>query len=129
MKKLVSVVLLMIFLFSGCGLSSREENLGVLTTKKSYSYDKKYYAVMDYAPVNGEETAIVDVYLTIDDSRVNAVKVARSSDFKGYCWEKDSHNIWVQSGDAGLTCFVLNGKKWTADNTVGKPEYIEIIKQ
>ena len=128
MKKAISVLLLMVFLFSGCGLSSREENLGVFTTKKSYSYDKKYYAVMDYAPVNGVETAIVDVYLTVDDSRVNAVKVARSSDFKGYCWEKQSHNIWVQSGDTDVSCFVLSGKKWKIDETVEKPDYIAIIK-
>ena len=105
MKKVLCLALAMVFLFSGCGLSSREENLGVFTLKKSFSYDKKYYAVMDYVTYDGVETAIVDVYLTVDDSRVQAIKVARSADFWGYCWEKDTHNIWVQSGDKGVYFF------------------------
>ncbi len=124
MKKVLCLALAMVFLLSGCGLSSREENLGVFTLKKSFSYDKKYYAVMDYVTYDGVETAIVDVYLTVDDSRVQAIKVARSADFWGYCWEKDTHNIWVQSGDTGVFCYSLKGKKWKLNESAERPDYI-----
>ena len=79
---------------------------------------------MDYVTYDGVETAIVDVYLTVDDSRVQAIKVARSADFWGYCWEKDTHNIWVQSGDTGVFCYSLKGKKWKLNESAERPDYI-----
>lgn len=124
MKRLVLLAFLVVFLFSGCGLSSREENLGVFTLKKSYSYDKKYYAVMDYVESNGVETAIVDVYLTRDDSRVHAIKICDSSDFNAYCWEQDSHNIWVEYADESTSCYSLKDKKWKKNTSAEKPDYI-----
>ncbi len=79
---------------------------------------------MDYVEANGVETAIVDVYLTVDDSRVHAIKICESSDFSAYCWEKDSYNIWVEYSDETVSCYTLNGKKWKMNTSAAKPEYI-----
>ena len=40
------------------------------------------------------------------------------------CWENDSYNIWVQSGDLGVLCYRMSDEVWTLDYDAVRPDYI-----
>ena len=75
----------------------RQRFWGSFTSEKTYSYDRKYYAVQSVE--NG--MIKVSVFLTSSGELADAFTPARSMDFWGICWERDTYNIWTQSVDIG----------------------------
>lgn len=82
-----------------------------------YSYDGKYLAVQS---TEADENGGVD-YVRIDitdvesNQEVFSFYAERARDFHGICWESDSYNIWIQSGDVGVVGYLFEGETWTRD--------------
>ncbi len=106
--------------------NKNSEIYGSFTSEKTYSFDKKYYALQTVDNDENSETyggIVVSIYDS-RDSLVFSFSPARAWDFWGICWEKDSYNIWIHSGDTGTYCYRYDNDKWLLDESAEKPDYI-----
>ena len=130
MRKIVSTLLCMMLILAMCSCSFGTRNsssdsktqYGSFTVDKSSSYDGKYYAL-----ISEDEQMIVITLYSNDDNEVFSFKPCRKSDFWGICWENDSYNLWIQSGDIGIKCYVMADEVWSVNDDAIRPDYI-IIK-
>lgn len=115
------MLLLLSLLLSGCATQQKKaEFWGSFTPEKTFSYDRRYYAVQTV-----EDSRIaVTVYLTETGEKVDSFSPARALDFWGLCWEKDSYAIWTQSADIGTICYAPEDGKWTLRREAVLPDYI-----
>ena len=131
MKRLIlTVIMLMILLFTtACsGIIARvtatetpqQSFWGSYTAEKTYSYDHKYYAVQ-----NVENGMIrISVFQTASGELVDAFTPARSMDFWGICWERDTYTIWTQSADIGIYGYELCNGIWKQNESLRPTAYI-----
>lgn len=101
-----------------------EEKWGSFTPYKTYSYDNKYYAVQTVDKEAPWPVIVVSVYNAETDEFIADFSPARSRDFWGICWESDSYNIWTQSADIGIYCYVYQDGKWVRDENAERPKDI-----
>lgn len=132
-RKVLVLSLCILLCISGCGnqpdgkSSSKEaaetEEWGSFTRDKTYSYDEKYYAIQSVAedPEIHMEYVYVTVYDGETDEEISSFATERARDFWGICWESDTYNIWIQSGDTGLACYKYEDGKWTRDDDAERP--------
>ncbi len=125
--RLTAIVLLQMILLSGCVQSASDEaQWGSFTAEDTYSYDKKYVA--EQTITMEEDTQVSYIRVSIKDTEheneVFHFTPARASDFWGVCWESDSYNIWIQSGDTGVICYRYEDETWTPDETAVRPDDI-----
>ena len=97
-----------------------DTHYGSFTIEKTSSYDGKYYAFM----TQHDEMIVVNI-CSGDDNKVFKFEPCRKSDFWGICWENDSYNLWVQSGDLGIICYTMSDDVWSLDDTAVRPDYIK----
>lgn len=101
---------------------STEENWGSFTPDKTYSYDEKYYALQSvYEDEFGSRIIKVTVYSSGTDEVIAEFSPARARDFWGICWESDTYNIWTQSADIGIFCYVYQDGAWIRDEDAKRP--------
>ena len=101
-----------------------QEFWGSYTAEETYSFDRRYYAlqtVVDKPEDYSVRMVKVTVYLTETDEPVDAFYTARARDFWGICWERDSYNIWAQSGDIDVPCFEYRDGKWIKNWDMTRP--------
>ncbi len=125
MKKWICGICVLLFVLAGC--ESREvqaEEWGSFTPDTAFSYDEKFYAVQTVKETEHAEQIIVSVYLTASDELVYSFNPARARDFWGNCWESDSYNIWIQSGDIGVYCYKYTEDEWHVDESAVRPDDI-----
>ena len=121
MKNRYVVILLVLLLFCLTGCHTEEPQFwGSYTAAKTYSYDRRYYAIQTVV----NQTVDVSVFETNTDKKIDSFSPARSSDFWGICWEKDTYNIWTQSADNGTCCYEYKDDKWIRNESVKEPNYI-----
>ena len=98
------------------------EDWGSFRPDKTYSYDRKYYALQEvlWDDYDGRYIS-VDVYLSENDSKIYSFVPARARDFWGICWESDTYNIWTQSGDIGVYCYKYENDTWIKDEDAIRP--------
>ena len=108
MRKILSVLLSVVAVFVMCSC-----------TLVSASAPGKYYAYM----TQNDEMIVVHIY-SEDDNEVFTFEPCRKSDFWGICWENDSYNLWVQSGDIGIICYTESDEVWSVDDSAVRPDYI-----
>ncbi len=101
----------------GCVIDAQKNSWGSFTSRKTESYDGKYYATQ----TKYEKAIKVTVYEKETDKEVYSFTPARSMDFWGICWESDSYNIWIQSGDIGVYCYKYTDNKWELDKQAERP--------
>lgn len=98
----------------------RVREYGSFTCDKTYSFDGKYYVVINesYGPFE------IDVYS--NDGYVNAITSQwfNKNAFWGVCWENDSYNLWVQTKTGDTMCFSKNGDEWILNEDAVRPDYI-----
>lgn len=119
------IACVVIGLLSACfNGESKANDWGSFTADQTYSYGEKYYASQSL--VEGEETQMVKVTvcLTDTDEAVAEFEPARARDFWGICWEEDTYNIWIQSGDTGTLCYAHHDGVWTLDESAERPSYV-----
>ena len=124
MRKILAVLLSIaaIFIMCSCTLISASApgtEYGSFTIEKTSSYDGKYYAYM----TQHDQMIVVNIY-SEDDNEVFTFEPCRKSDFWGICWENDSYNLWVQSGDIGIICYTESDEVWSIDDSAVRPDYI-----
>ena len=120
-----AIALLMVFcsfvLLVSCTNRDSGEFWGSYTADKTYSHDNKYYALQTVE----DNMIVVTVYDSETNKKIDSFSPARSMDFWGICWEKDSYNIWTQSADIGEYCFEYKNGKWVRhDEYMTPPDYI-----
>ena len=97
----------------------QSKEYGSFTVERAYSYDKQYFTkILD----SGDSVMIM-----INDTNnmpVCSFTPCRKSDFWGVCWEKDSYNLWIQSGDVGVVCYSMKDGKWELNPDAVRPDYI-----
>ena len=93
---------------------------GSFTPDRAYSYDKEYYAE---TLITNSEKITLQIY-NKDDIRIAVIYPCREFNFRGICWEKDSYNLWVQSGDLGILCYTMSDEVWSIDDSAVRPDYI-----
>lgn len=128
-KKAILLFLLIMILFSGYLIhlsqtATTSESRGSFTTDRTYSYDKKYYALQEVKDKSDTRMIEVSIYETETDSPVFSFYPARASDFWGICWENKTYNIWIQSGDIGVFCYKYENMQWLKDRSARRPAYI-----
>ena len=124
MRKILSVLLSIVAVFIVCSCtlvsaSAPGTEYGSFTIEKTSSYDGKYYAYM----TQHDQMIVVNIY-SEDDNEVFTFEPCRKSDFWGICWENDSYNLWVQSGDIGIICYTESDEVWSVDDSAVRPDYI-----
>lgn len=124
MRKILSVLLsiVAVFIMCSCTLVSASApgtEYGSFTIEKTSSYDGRYYAYM----TQHDQMIVVNIY-SEDDNEVFTFEPCRKSDFWGICWENDSYNLWVQSGDIGIICYTESDEVWSVDDSAVRPDYI-----
>ena len=124
MRKILSVLLsiVAVFIMCSCTLVSASApgtEYGSFTIEKTSSYDGKYYAYM----TQHDDMIVVNIY-SADDEEVFTFEPCRKWDFWGICWENDSYNLWVQSGDLGVLCYTMSDEVWSLDLDAVRPDYI-----
>ncbi len=90
---------------------------GSFTTERTESFDGKYYALQRKL----ESNVKVTVYSSASDAEVFSFVPARARDFYGICWESDSYNIWVQSGDTGVFRYQFQNGEWAKTESAERP--------
>ena len=123
MKKLCIFCLLLLVLLGAC--SVRETDWGSFTPDKTESFDQKYYALQKTEQSSDGERVVVTIYDKSSATAVFSFSPARAWDFWGICWEKDTYNIWIQSGDIGVLCYRYTNGQWTLDESAVRPDYIK----
>lgn len=123
MKKSYLLSLIVLLVFCGCTNRASLAEWGSFTSEKAFSYDSKYYAVQKTTEKDDTTYINVEIY-TSEDVLVDSFQPARARDFWGICWEKDTYNIWIQSGDIGILCYSCDNEEWSRNNTAIRPEYI-----
>jgi len=98
----------------------RQRFWGSYTEKRTYSFDGKYFA--DQKAVDG--MIKVTVYLASSKEAVCEFVPARSMDFYGICWERDTYTLWTQSADIGSYGYELHDGVWERNERLEKPAYI-----
>lgn len=125
MKRVICLLLVMLFVFSGCGAPKAEEDYGSFTMDKTYCYDQAYYAnTTRFKNDEGEIVTVVDIFDASDDIIKHSIILDTSSEYWGFCWEEDSYNIWVQTAEDGVTCYKKDTFDWVIDENAEKPDYI-----
>ena len=129
MLKRLWTVLLAVILCAGAVLpeSLAEEQeifLGSFSTDKTYSGDLLFYALQTVEQTESDRGIVVTVYETASDAPVFSFTPDRASDHWGICWERDSYDIWVQSGDTGTSCWEYHDGEWKRSSGRVCPEYI-----
>ena len=66
----------------------------------------------------------VCIYETGTEEKVFEFYTERARDFWGICWESDTYNIWIQSGDTGVYCYRYEDERWIRDDSAERPEDI-----
>lgn len=98
------------------GITAYEDSF---TMDETWSYDGRYYAFPVITPDYSD--ALVTIYDSETDEVVYTFTPARSFDFKGICWETDSYNIWIESGDVGCVCYIYADGEWVLDENAKRP--------
>ncbi len=131
MKRLMLVFLMLLILLFTTACSDiiarvtatetpRQRFWGSYTDRRTFSFDRKYYAVQ-----NSEDGMIkVTVYLTSSNVAVCEFMPARSMDFWGICWERDTYTIWTQSADIGAYGYEYHDGVWERNENLNPPAYI-----
>ena len=123
MKRMLCFFTLFLILLAGC-TAAKEEGWGSFTADKTYSFDSAFYALQTVEEVDGTNHITVTVFSSENDKAVFTFTPARASDFWGICWETDTYNIWIQSGDIGVICYAYADGKWEIDPTASRPDSI-----
>ena len=131
-KRTIDSILFILILMIGLGACAYnevsdeewEKKWGSFTPYKTYSYDNKYYAIQNVDKEGTWPVIVVSVYDAETDEFIADFCPARSWDFWGICWESDSYNIWTQSADIGIYCYVYQDGKWVRDENAERPEDI-----
>lgn len=126
MKKLIFLSFSIIFILSGCSnQTTQTENWGSFTAEKTWSYDEEYYAIQRIEEDDGTSYIVVSICSTVNDEIVGSFVPARATDFWGVCWENNTYNLWVQSGDIGTQCYKYEDGLWEIDPLAVRPDYIQ----
>ena len=125
MKKTIVGLLSFLFallVFSSCqsNQSNWGSNWGSFTSERTESYDHRYYANQKVSDSN----IVVTIYSNETQTEVFSFTPARSSDFWGICWESDTYNIWIQSGDIGVLCYQYDDETWILNKDAQRPANI-----
>ena len=123
MKRMLCFFTLFLILLAGC-TAAKEEGWGSFTIGKTYSFDNAFYALQTVEEVDGTNHVTVTVFSSENDEAVFSFTPARASDFWGICWETDTYNIWIQSGDIGVICYAYADGKWEINPTAIRPDSI-----
>ncbi len=125
MKK-IFILLFIAFLAVVCCLyvsdksSHKSASWGSFTPEKTYSYDHKFFAQQTVQ----NDMVVVSIYNSETNELTATFSPARAFDFWGICWEKDTYNIWTQSADIGIYCYMYKDGAWKLDNNANLPKYI-----
>ena len=93
---------------------------GSFRTESISSFDDRFLL-----EINDETNMIIlTVYNKKDNTIMCSFETVRKWDFWGICFEKDNYNIWIQSGDIGIICYMFDGEKWSLNSNAVRPAYI-----
>ena len=124
MKKIIAILLLVVVLFTGCGGPQVVEDYGSFTMDKTFGYNDEYYAKVNrFNNDEGVLVTVVDIHLASNDVIKDSIIIDTEDEFWGFCWEKDSYNIWIQTSK-GISCYQKGDFEWKLDESAVKPDYI-----
>ena len=91
---------------------------GSFTSKTAVSSDGRYSARQTAVRMDGAEEKIIriDIHDNVTGELADSFFAERAFDFWGICWEEDTYNLWIQSGDVGVYCFEYTNGKWKKNN-------------
>ena len=69
-----------------------------------------------------EQMILVEIYDAATDELVDSFSPAPARDFWGVCWAEGTHDLWTQSGDAGVQCYSEKNGKWSLNKGAPRPE-------
>ncbi len=105
-----------------------QADYGSFTMDPTASFDGKLNAECTPERWNGNNELTrrirVDIKNAETKKTVYSFSPARVWDFWGICWESDSYDLWIQSGDTGVHCYEYEDGEWVYDPDAVRPEDI-----
>ena len=92
---------------------------GSFTTKKTFSYDRKYYVKV----LESDRKTKIVIFSQGNEVLTNFMP-CDARKFQGYCWASDSYDIWIQASDIGLVCYSFSDGEWVLNEDAVKPDDI-----
>lgn len=118
-QKYICIWIMLLVFLPACGIRQNTDKTqkSSFTTEPTYSYDGKYLAEqsVEYDDNNGVNYIRVDIIRVENNQKIASLFVDRARDFHGICWESDSYNFWVQSGDMGVVGYLYEEETWNRD--------------
>lgn len=103
--------------------SEKPREWGSFTNRAVVSSDGQYRAEHGAKKMDGYNVPMiqVDIYNHTTGVLMDSFVPARAMDFYGVCWEEGTHNLWIQSADIGIHCYVQQGSQWILDENAVRP--------
>ena len=122
LKDILTLMLAIILSFAtGGSVQDEETNDSVFQTETIHSFDGRLRVDIDATEM------MVRLDITDEESGelLYSFSPVRRWDFWGICFETDSYNLWVKSGDVGILCYEYDGETWQYNPDAVMPDYIE----
>ncbi len=118
-QKYICIWITLLLFLAACDVRQNTDTTqeSSFTTESTYSYDGKYLAEQSvkYDDGIGVNYIRVDIIRVESNQTIAILFVDRARDFHGICWESDSYNFWVQSGDMGVVGYLYEEGTWNRD--------------
>lgn len=122
LKDILTLMLAIILSFAtGGSVQDEEPNDSMFQTETIHSFDGRLRVDIDATEM------MVRLDITDEESGelLYSFSPVRRWDFWGICFETDSYNLWVKSGDVGILCYEYDGETWQYNPDAVMPDYIE----
>ncbi len=122
LKDILTLMLAIVLSFTtGGSVQDEKMNDSVFQMETIHSFDGRLRVDIDATEM------MVRLDITDEESGelLYSFSPVRRWDFWGICFETDSYNLWVKSGDVGILCYEYDGETWQYNPDAVMPDYIE----
>jgi hypothetical protein len=123
MKQVILAILFALFIDTLSAYLQAHSNqtgqFGSFSMNPTTSFDGKYIASIE------KNESMIGIRISdFENSEEFYFEPVRKLDFWGVCWETDTYNLWIQSGDVVVICYRFEDGIWILDPDAKRPAYI-----
>ena len=122
MKAMLTMLVAIVLSFGTNNTADNEQaKNSVFKTETIYSADGRLRVDIDAT----EMMVRLDIADAESGELLYSFSPVRRWDFWGICFEADTYNLWIKSGDVGILCYEYDGETWNYNPDAVMPDAIE----